>query len=333
MVTAQAGSTLGPQPRVGRTVLFIAGTGHSGSTVIAKVLGSLPGVVSVGELRYLWERGLEDRGRCGCGRRVPDCAFWSAVVQQADAADARALGNARLAERSLLRVRHLPKVLRARGQPDGLGPPAVRYAEQLRRVVFAALDVSGCAVLVDSSKLPTYGYLLSRVAALDVKVLHLVRDPRGAAYSWSKAKSLPHYVSGPHSIRHEGPVKSAALWDLWNIDVERMWGSDPSRYVRLRYEDVCSDPSAALEPVLRMLGIAPEGLPVDKDGHIPVPVTHMVAGNPNRSVSGPVRIVEDLDWLQGLTRRDRVAVTAVSGPLLRHFGYRFGLPAAVSGTR
>jgi hypothetical protein len=44
------------------TVLYVAGTGRSGSTLLARVLGEADGFVAAGELRYVWQRGLvEDR--------------------------------------------------------------------------------------------------------------------------------------------------------------------------------------------------------------------------------------------------------------------------------
>ena len=41
-------------------VLLLAGSGRSGSTVLANLLGSVEGAFSGGELRYLWERGLRE---------------------------------------------------------------------------------------------------------------------------------------------------------------------------------------------------------------------------------------------------------------------------------
>ena len=39
-------------------VLYIGGWGRSGSTLLAHVLAEVPGFVSVGELRYVWQGGL-----------------------------------------------------------------------------------------------------------------------------------------------------------------------------------------------------------------------------------------------------------------------------------
>ena len=63
-------------------VIYITGAGRSGSTLLSNILGQLPGAVSVGELYYLWARGLEDNILCGCGTPVRDCHFWTRVLQR-----------------------------------------------------------------------------------------------------------------------------------------------------------------------------------------------------------------------------------------------------------
>ena len=64
-------------------VVYVGGTGRSGSTVLANVLGEVPGLVSVGEVRFLWERGILQDRLCGCGDHFSDCPFWSKVLDRA----------------------------------------------------------------------------------------------------------------------------------------------------------------------------------------------------------------------------------------------------------
>jgi hypothetical protein len=66
----------------GLTVLYLAGSGRSGTTLISHILDQLDGVFAGGELRYVWERGLERDDFCGCGCRFSACPFWSAVVAE-----------------------------------------------------------------------------------------------------------------------------------------------------------------------------------------------------------------------------------------------------------
>jgi len=64
-------------------VLYIGGWGRSGSTLLAHVLGEVPGFVSVGELRYVWQAGPGANELCGCGLQFAECPFWTAVGEQA----------------------------------------------------------------------------------------------------------------------------------------------------------------------------------------------------------------------------------------------------------
>lgn len=39
-------------------VLYIVGSGRSGSTIIGNILGRIEGFSHVGELRYIWDRNI-----------------------------------------------------------------------------------------------------------------------------------------------------------------------------------------------------------------------------------------------------------------------------------
>ena len=54
-------------------VLFLAGWGRSGTTIIDNILGEIDGFFSVGELYHLWGRGLVQERRCGCGVPPRQC--------------------------------------------------------------------------------------------------------------------------------------------------------------------------------------------------------------------------------------------------------------------
>jgi hypothetical protein len=56
---------------------------------------------------------------------------------------------------------------------------------------------------------------------VDFYALHLLRDPRAAAYSWSKNKPQPDTDAREHMVRFS-PTKSSALWDSWNASAEEI---------------------------------------------------------------------------------------------------------------
>jgi hypothetical protein len=297
-------------------VLYLAGSGRSGSTLVTTLLGQVDGFLAAGELRYLWQRGLVDERPCGCGRPIPVCPLWGAVAATLPPGAAPRVAASL---RSRLRIRRLPAVLRGTLRPHEDDATLVALYEAIAK---HADD----PVIVDSSKLPPYGALLAGLPGIDLRVLHVVRDPRATAYSWRRRRAL----DGGRDDRLMGrpPVwKAAALWLVWNATTLRLWGrTAPEGYLRVRYEDLIREP----EPVLRRIAHfawAPEDavLPPVVDGRVHLRTTHSVAGNPSRHRTGAVPLVLDDEWRTGLPGWARWTVAAITWPLLLRFGYTGGV--------
>lgn len=60
-------------------VLYIAGWGRSGSTILARILGQIEGFFHGGELRTIWKDGFKPNGICGCGEKVFSCPVWTSI--------------------------------------------------------------------------------------------------------------------------------------------------------------------------------------------------------------------------------------------------------------
>ncbi len=295
-------------------LLLIVGTGRSGSTLLAGLLGSVDGVFAAGEVRYLWERGLLQQRLCGCGEAVPRCPVWSAVLDEAfgglDGADAAEM--VRLGD-DAARVRNLPRNLAAELRRGALSGSLEGYGQRLEQLYRAIHTVTGAALIVDSSKLPAYGGVLDQLVALDLRVLHLVRDPRAAAYSWLRERSAAS-SEGLEVMDRFSVGKSSALWTLWNTMALLRWGRS-DRYLRVGYEDLVRDPQRTLEQILVFAGRDPAGLPLEDDGSVRLARTHQVAGNINRTRSGRLKLAEDDEWKRGLTLGRRALITAITGLL------------------
>src|SRR3712207_3677864 len=65
------------------TVLYIGSTRRSVSTLLDRMLGQIPGFLSVGELHYVWSRSFLQNQRCGCAQPFYSCEFWNAVGSEA----------------------------------------------------------------------------------------------------------------------------------------------------------------------------------------------------------------------------------------------------------
>lgn len=135
-------------PQKFRTVLFIAGLTHSGSTLLDLLLGRTRSLIGLGEVVPLLRRestklGEEDR-LCSCGNTVTECRFWSHVSREHRLYPHASFEN--------------------------------RYASLLE--IFD--DVFGTdRVPVDSSKSLRALQAVSSLPGLEIGVIHLLRDVRG----------------------------------------------------------------------------------------------------------------------------------------------------------
>lgn len=306
-------------------VVFVGGTGRSGSTVVANALGAMNDAISVGELRYLWERGITENRLCGCGQPFADCPFWQQVLR---VAYGDKVPDARDVHRELTaytQLRTLPRLART---PAEKSAAPEKLASVLAPLYRAIQEVSGASVIVDSSKLPTYAALLAGVPGVTLDVVHLVRDPRAAAFSWQRKKAKND--SGG-LMERRGVVKSSALWTAWNAGLERAWRGSP-RYLRMRYESFASHPAASLQALADALGLTGVERIVDGEDRLDLPGNHTVAGNPARMANGPVPITLDNEWAQAMDPREARLVAALTSPLLTRYGYPRSLQAARGGT-
>src|SRR5215472_7373359 len=93
-------------------VVYIAGSGRSGSTLLERTLGEIPGFVNVGELIDLFRREASRADRCGCGLPFGDCPFWASVGERAFGGwAAPCIADVHPLQRRVAQQRYLPRLL------------------------------------------------------------------------------------------------------------------------------------------------------------------------------------------------------------------------------
>jgi hypothetical protein len=301
-------------------VLYVVGLGRSGSTILSNSLGQIPGFFSGGELNFIWRHNVLENRLCGCGRPFRECPVWTRVMDQAfggmDGVDPRAIMRL---QNLGTRTRHIPMMLTGRGRRS-LAQRLEKLLIAYGRLYEAIGAITGSRVIVDSSKEPAHGFAMSMVPGVDFYALHLLRDPRAAAYSWSKKKPQPDTDTRDFMVRFS-PAKSSALWDSWNASAEALWRRVPDRYLRLRYEDFVADPRECFEKILALVGEPDAGPPLVGEREVKLGVSHTVSGNPNRFETGAVELRTDREWTSRMKPRDKALVTVLTLPLLKHYGY------------
>jgi Sulfotransferase family len=297
-------------------VVYVAGYGRSGSTLLGKMLGELDRSVYVGELNFLWTDGILGSRSCGCGRPVKECPRWRRILQQlGHDPDVLADEMADLLARTT-RTRHgllglIPFGIKR--LESNLG----RVADRLAVLYRAIAEEFDADVIIDSSKSPMYRRALERADGVAVHNVHLVRDPRAAADSWRRPK---RESSGAGELPRYGLARSAVLWTVTNLLAARP--APAPRTVRVRYEDLIEDPQARLDSIGCQLNLDTAGIAISADRRVALGPNHSIAGNPNRFDTGTVALQADDEWQRRVNRREYALVTTLCLPALKLFGYR-----------
>lgn len=296
-------------------VVFIAGLGRSGSTLLGSLLAQLDGFFFTGELISM-ARYLARGEQCGCGEPLGSCPTWRDVLAQAfPGVEAEAAAAAVALDWSEARALAVPRhLLRAHGLL-----PANPQLERVRGVFVSVLQAivaaTGSRVVVDSSKWPGYGLLLSQSADVELFVVHVLRDPRAVAHSRRRRAlrlSWRDYL---------GPAHFALVWDAQNLVIESLWRR--RRYLQLRYEDFVADPASAVARIVALTGEGAQPLPFLEGGRAVLRPAHSVGGNRLRMRSGEITIEPDEEWrlLPHLSARERARVDVLTWPVRLHYGY------------
>ena len=305
--------------------LFILGSGRIGSTLIAQILGQTDGFWSVGELYRIWQDGLIQGDFCGCGVPVPECSFWLSVFADAVGGVEHARPEA-TAVVLYAHIRNRPRQLFALWRQVGratASSPAGTYGELLRSMYVAVAKVSDSHVIVDSTKLPAHALVASGVADIDLYVVHLVRDPRAIAYSWSRNPDAGGRRGRSNlGFRGKGLLESTVQWTLFALFAETVLRRRlKGRYLLVRYEDFAARPRDITKQILEFVGEEQSVMQFVDDRNVALGDNHMVGGNRARFRRGVVPVKADEDWKESMPGRARLACTLIAWPLLLRYGY------------
>lgn len=257
--------------------LYIAGRGHSGSTMLDAMLGNADGVESVGELvsgmgRY--------EGLCSCGESFADCPYWAEVRRRFEDASGVCWNEAVRSSVGQAHIRRLLGTLFALPQ-CGLGDAAQKsqpaHCSGCKGNVWKR---SGCGLFQGD---PHALFLMRFVPGS--RLVHLVRHPekvlqsnfhrleKGTGFKFLRMCFTPRRWFGPFLFA------SAAAWMVCNImaEVVRLFGGD--RFLRGRYDDLIASPVEQLDSIEKFAGVPIEEVKWRVREKQPFDVAHNIGGN------------------------------------------------------
>ncbi|HEX3394636.1 MAG TPA: sulfotransferase [Acidimicrobiales bacterium] len=300
-------------------VVYVLGTQRGGTTIAGRLLGAVPGVAFVGELRRLWEIGPDGARRCGCGATHRQCPVWAAVLPAVfDGGPPR--DEVRRWQR-LVSSRYSSAVqLCGMRRTSGNFESAWRsYGELLASTYLALAEATGARVVVDSSKLPTEGGLVADIDGIEASLVHLVRDPRAVAYSLVRRSEGSAMAFGAHPRQ---TLSGSVTWLARHgssaaVCRPRVAG----RSLVARYESMATDPNAFVRSVMSLIDEPAPATDIVEDGVFRSGPDHTPTGG-GRFASAQVELRRDDRWKASLAPADRLLATAVTLPLAHRYGYR-----------
>ncbi len=300
-------------------VVFIGSVPRSGSTIMSDLLNEHPHMVNIGELVHIWQRGVVDNNLCGCGQPFSDCKFWYKVGEIAFGGWNQISGERmRTLQRRVDRTRHIPVLLTSKNLPF-VGPSITQYGAVVTRILRAVLEVSEKPIIVDTSKHISTALLLRQLDDVDLRVVHIVRDPRGVANSWSKVIDRPEVQGGAEMDRlHPGRIGLRWLWFNWAFSNMERLGVPATT---IRYEDFVKKPVEALDQIFQFVGLESTSEAMFGDEPLMLGEGHSVSGNPRRLEKTAVELAVDEKWKTDLDPKMASLVSAVTRPMLGRYRY------------
>lgn len=300
------------------TVLYIAGAGFSGSTLMSFLLNAHPQMVSVGEETGPVSSTNRSAYPCSCGASLADCPFWQRVGREMHARgvafgpdhwDIRyELGGSGVARHLLCRSFQVRALDDLRDTVVATVPRfGARLAELNRRnatLIRVILEITDKRVFVSAAKDPIRARYLDRIPDLDVRIVHLVRD------------SL-RFVNSAMTRRHlTSPAAPIRQWNRTAGHVKRLLESfPPDRFIRVRYEDLCTDTEGQLARIAEFVGLPP------MTGQIRFrEAEHHIIGNRMRLTS-TAEIALDDKWRDTLSPRVVRRIEDATRAYRQEFGY------------
>lgn len=231
--------------RTGRTkVVYVMGSGHSGSTILGVTLGNCDGCFYAGELdNWLIRSGTPVLGGA---ERVE---FWDLVRENVTCAGGLFGDRAKhYLERSLALFRVHQWPTRRRLRP--------RYRQVAQELYDAIAHVSGATHVVDSSHFPLRARELQSLGGVDMYLVFLIRDPQSVVHSFNL-----------HVNRHDTMARlsrtlntNADLWMTHLLSLLVFMRHPRKRRMLVRHEDFLAAPERVLGEILRR---------VDSEAEIP----------------------------------------------------------------
>lgn len=299
-------------------LVLLIGSGRSGSTLIDLIVNMHPKVVGLGELSNWNTKVFEEY--CACGDIVKSCPFWSKVISKVGWSE-----NDFKDFREYKYQFDTPKkgyVFKINEHTQS--PNFDKFLSKSNEIFSAISEVSDDSILFDSSKSPQRAFNLSKSDLLDVKIIHLMRDPRGVMWSFKKSFKKDLKAGLQRDMKGTSLLKSLYSWIAINSRAFSTVKSANVPTLSVNYEAFCANPDHEINRILEfVLGEKPKtGIDLSESM---ATESHVIAGNRLR-MKKDIVIKPDFDWKNNLNFFQKAFIYSLTFPLLKKFSSSSSAP-------
>lgn len=222
-------------------IVYIMGTGRSGTTILEVLIRNNPEIFGAGEITHIFRDGFLKNKECSCGKATLNCEVWGRVLEKN--------------QWSAVEVKDFEKVFSNVTRHGAFPLIALGIINRERQCEFEIVnkklfssikEVTGANIIVDSSKYPSRALFLAEHYPGDIKILCMTRSPSGLISAFGKQHE------------EEQKPKSLIMASIYYLYVLMCMYIVKQRlrdqcYI-LRYEDLRSDPIGILTGIQKWGG-------------------------------------------------------------------------------
>lgn len=298
-------------------VVYLLSMPFSGTTLLSRLVAQHPSIASVGEMVNSILQFDPEHYLCSCGTKLSQCPFWNGVRS-------RMLRRGHKFElddfdvtppKFIAGLWYRASYLFPGFQNGALGSANFSKAmvesalskTKLSKRIFALCDSilqeSKKSILFDASKNPNLVFYLAGSRNIELKLIHMVRDPRAVAQSMMTNHSRKDFANCLNE------------WKLMNAKIDSVLAVFPrTDRLTIRYEDLCAAPSKFLNDLYRWLRAEPV-CQTSTDQ-----VCHHIIGNRMR-LGRLDNVTIDNRWLSTLDRQHLQEARVLIGNYASRYGY------------
>jgi len=219
-----------------KTILYIAGDGHSGTTLLDILLGAHNKAFSVGELNFLPEKGIKNKEFCSCGKPVINCDIWSKIISSWEEKRILKLDEYIFIQKKLSSKKNIISSYQLLKKPTGKILDYINDTHSLYEIIFKSTNSD---YIIDSSKNPIKILILKHIS-FDFKVIHLVRRFGDVLNSNKKVAKKDLKAGIEHNIIPKKTMYVLFNWLFKNLST--IIFSKGVSYNKIHYEEIVRDP-------------------------------------------------------------------------------------------